>query len=80
MKKVLFALGFVLLVGACFISCKRDCYCTSYRLEFMDDPDRQPISDLNVGPATAKECAALEGVREVQIYTGTFHDSIVCHR
>lgn len=77
MKKVLLALGFVLLMGACFTSCKKNCFCTFYRVEF---PDREPISDLNVGPTTAKECKALEGVREVQIYTGTFHDSVVCHR
>ena len=75
MKKVLLALGFVLLVGACFISCKRDCYCDYYRVETGNHVD-----NLNVGPATAKECSDLEGVREIQLYTGTFHDSIVCHR
>ena len=75
MKKVLLALGFVLLLGGSFISCKKNCYCDFYRVETGN-----VISDLNVGPATAKECSALEGVKEVQIYTGTFHDSIVCHR
>lgn len=80
MKKVLLALGFVLLLGSSLISCKRDCYCTSYRLEFMDEPDRHPVSNLPVGPATAKECKNLEGIREVTIYQVTYHDSVVCHR
>lgn len=75
MKKVLLALGFVLLVGNSLISCKRDCYCNAYRIETGNS-----IENLNVGPATKKTCKELEGVREVQIYTGTFHDSIVCHR
>ena len=75
MKKVLLALGFVLLVGAGFTSCKKNCFCDFYRVETGN-----VINNLNVGPATAKDCKALEGVREVQIYTGTFHDSIVCHR
>jgi hypothetical protein len=75
MKKVLLALGFVLLLGGGFISCKKNCYCDFYRVETGN-----VINGLNVGPATAKQCKDLEGVKEVQIYTGTFHDSIVCHR
>lgn len=75
MKKVLLTLGFVLLLGGGFISCKKNCYCDFYRVETGN-----VINGLNVGPATAKHCKSLEGVKEVQIYTGTFHDSIVCHR
>ena len=75
MKKVLLALGFVLLVCGSFISCKRNCYCDFYRVETGN-----VIEGLNVGPTTAKACKDLEGVKEVQIYTGTFHDSVVCHR
>ncbi len=75
MKKVLLALGFVLLVCGSFISCERNCYCDFYRVE-----TGKVIENLNVGPTTAKACKDLQGVREVQIYTGTFHDSVVCHR
>jgi len=75
MKKVLLAIGFMLILGGGFISCKRNCYCDSYRRETGNHTD-----NINVGPTTAKECKALEGVKEIQIYTGTYHDSIVCHR
>ena len=33
MKKVLLAISFVLLLGGCFISCKKNCYCDAYRIE-----------------------------------------------
>ena len=75
MKKVLLVLGLVLLLGGSFVSCKKNCFCDFFRVETGN-----VINGLNVGPATAKQCKDLEGVREVQIYTGTFHDSIVCHR
>ena len=77
MKKVLLALGFVLLLGGCFISCKRDCYCDLYRVETGNQVD-----NVAIGPTTTKVCKGFEGtVREVQIYTGTYHDSLVlCHR
>lgn len=75
MKKVLLAIGFMLLVGGGFISCKKNCYCDSYRLETGN-----VVNNINLGPTTAKECKANDGVKEIQIYTGTFHDSIVCHR
>lgn len=75
MKKVLLTLGFALLVGVCIVSCKKNCHCDFYRVETGN-----VVENLNVGPTTASECKALEGTREVQIYTGTFHDSIVCHR
>jgi hypothetical protein len=75
MKKVLLAIGFMLLVGGGFISCKKNCYCDAIRLE-----TNNRIDNINLGPTTGKVCKDLEGVREVVIYTGTFHDSIVCHR
>lgn len=75
MKKVLLAISFVLLQGGCFISCKKNCYCDAYRIETGNT-----INNINVGPTTEKTCKSLEGTREVQIYTGTFHDSIICHR
>lgn len=73
MKRVLLAIGFMLLIGGSLISCKRDCYCNAYRLETGNH-----IDNLNVGPATKQSCKKLNGVREIQIYTETFHDSIVC--
>ncbi len=75
MKKALLVIGMVVLVCLSLVSCKKECYCDSYRIETGN-----VINNIDVGPATKKECADLSVVKEIQIYTGTFHDSIVCHQ
>lgn len=74
MKKALLIIGLVLLVGCSLISCKRECFCDFYRLE-----TGRTISNYDIGPATKKECSNLSKIDTVQIYTSTFHDSVVCH-
>ncbi|MCQ2266004.1 MAG: hypothetical protein MJZ46_08225 [Bacteroidales bacterium] len=74
MKKALLVIGLVLLVGCSLISCKRECFCDYHRLETGN-----VISNYDIGPATKQQCANLNKIDTIQIFTGTFHDSVVCH-
>lgn len=75
MKKAFFVIGIVVFVCLCLSSCKQECFCDSYRRETGN-----VVNNIDVGPATKQECADLQTVKTVQIYNGTFHDSLVCHQ